>query len=961
MRPLSACRAKALRLFASEGGASVAIAFLAAAALSAQSGSASPPPQAPPQPQTPIFRAGVDLLSVDVTALDSNGRQVTDLTPADFVVEVDGDARKVATAEFVRLVDPLRVVGAPRKVAAPVDETFFSSNQKGAPVGRLIMILVDQGNIRTGSARPSMQSAKKFVDALEPEDRVAVVAVPAPGELVDFTDDHDKVREALLRITGTQQVLRTRFNISITEAIAVYMRSDAQLAAEVVLRECGQAGSAADIERCEREVEQDSSEIVNDVRHRSQNSISGMRAALRALAGIEGPKAVIIISEGLILEGSTSDVDDLASVAADSRASLDVLLLDVPQFDASMDRRPTTPRQDRDLAVTGLESLAGTSRGALYRINTGAEYAFTRITHALDGHYLLGVESRPKDRDGRRHNISVKTTRRGVTIRSRRSFLTSVSARASTPVDAVTRALRSPLPINDLPIRMSTWVYKEPGNGQLRVLVAAEVERLADQTLDYTAGLMLVNRNNRGLIPAVELKKLTVKDGDPGTAVYAGSLTVEPGTYRLYVAMADSEGRVGSVNRTVDAWAMDPASVSVGDLLLGSLAASGPVALSPAIEPYVNTGKMAAMVEVYGTTPERLAGVEAVLEVLQDEEHPALATLPMRVFAGSSPEIAAIHTQINTSAFPPGRYLARTTVRQSGKPVGHLIRPFRIIAATESTGGDATAAAAVGSALPAEMASLLLGGLPAFDRKELLTPTMLSPALAAAEARGTTAKTALKEARSGAYGAAAMTALGEGDQVLASFLKGLDLLSQSQLDRAAVQFQSSMQQAPNFAPARLYLGAALAEGNRHKEAAGLLQSAGSDPAVAALGRIAGEEWMKAGQPALAIAPLEQAFKSGGANADPRTRKLLGIAYVLGQRPSDALPVLTPYLDANPTDQAALLAGIFAVYARHVDTPQRDTLAADRDRATKWMKAYTASNGPMQPLVAAWVKHVESLK
>jgi VWFA-related protein len=942
------------------GSASIAVALVASVALSAQSGSPAPAQQTPPQPQPPIFRAGVDLLSVDITALDNNGRQIVDLTPADFVVEVDGDARKVATAEFIRLVDPFRVVGAPRKVAPPVDETFFSSNQKGAPIGRLILILVDQGNIRTGSARPSMQSARKFVDALEPEDRVAVVSIPAPGELVDFTVDHDKVREALMRIVGSQHALRTRFNISITEAIAVYMRSDAQLAAEVVLRECGQAGSAADLERCEREVEQDAAEIVNDVRHRTQDSIAGMRATLKSLANIEGPKSVIVISEGLILEGPTSDVDDLALVAADSRASLDVLLLDVPQFDASQDRRPTTPRQDRELAVTGLESLAGASRGSLYRINTSADFAFNRISHSLDGHYLLGVESRPRDRDGKRHNISVKTTRRGVTIRSRRTFLTSVSAKATTAVDAVTRALRSPLPINDLPIRVSTWVYKEPGNSRLRVLVAGEVERLVDQSLDYTAGLLLVNRQNRGLLPPVELKKLAAKDGDPGTAVYAGSLTVDPGTYRLHVALADSEGRVGSVSRSVEAWAMDPSSLSIGDLLLGGLAASGPAALSPAVEPFINTGKMAAMVEVYGSTPERLSGVEAVLEVLQDEQRPALASMPMRVFPGTSPEIAAVHAQLNTTALPPGRYLARTTVRQSGKPIGHLVRPFRVVAVSDASSGGA-AAPAIGGALPLEMASLLLGGLPAFDRKEVLSPTMLAPAFTAAEARGAAAKAALKEARAGAYGTAAMTALGDGDQALASFLKGLELLSQSQLDRAAIQFQSSMQQAPNFVPARVYLGAAMAEGNRHKEAAGLLQSAGADPAMAALARLAGEEWMKAGQPALAIAPLEQALKHGGANADPRTRKLLGVAYVLGQRPADALPVLTPYLDANPIDQAALLAGIFAAYARHLDMPQRDTLAADRDRATKWSKAYAASGGPMQPLVAAWVKHLEGLK
>ena len=236
------------------------------------------------------------------------------------------------------------------------------------------MILVDQGNIRTGSARSVMNSAKKFVDTLTPEDRVAVIAVPGPGELVDFTTNHDRVRESLLRIVGQADALRTRFNLSVTEAMAIYMRADAQLALEVILRECGQLIAASEAERCEREVEQDAAEIVNEVRQRTQDSVHGMRAVLKSLEALEGPKSVILISEGLIFEGLGSETDDLASVAADSRATLDILLLDVPLFDAAQSSRPTTPREDRDLQVTGLEQLAGASRGELYRINVARRF-----------------------------------------------------------------------------------------------------------------------------------------------------------------------------------------------------------------------------------------------------------------------------------------------------------------------------------------------------------------------------------------------------------------------------------------------------------------------------------------------------------------------------------------------------------------------------------------------------------
>jgi hypothetical protein len=69
-------------------------------------------------------------------------------------------------------------------------------------------------------------------------------------------------------------------------------------------------------------------------------------------------------------------------------------------------------------------------------------------------------------------------------------------------------------------------------------------------------------------------------------------------------------------------------------------------------------------------------------------------------------------------------------------------------------------------------------------------------------------------------------------------------------------------------------------------------------------------------------------------------------------------VLTSYLDSNPADQAALLAAIFGTYHRHLSAPQPNTIVADRANMAKWAKAYAATKGPMQPLVAAWVKHVQ---
>ena len=132
-------------------------------------------------------------------------------------------------------------------------------------------------------------------------------------------------------------------------------------------------------------------------------------------------------------------------------------------------------------------------------------------------------------------------------------------------------------------------------------------------------------------------------------------MAVDPGQYRLIVSLADSEGRVGSVSRAVTAWAMDANALTMGDLLVGGISAADKSALSPAIEPAIAVGQMAALMEAYAP-PELMksfsepgsAPLEATLEILVNEDAKPLASAPMRIGAGPSPEIATMSAQFST-------------------------------------------------------------------------------------------------------------------------------------------------------------------------------------------------------------------------------------------------------------------------------------------------------------------------
>src|SRR5262245_17993632 len=197
-------------------------------------------PSAPPQqdPQQPTFRTGVDVITVDVGAVDGRGQPVTDLHAPEFTVKIDGQVRRVVTADLVKY-DYTPDAGVTRRPAPKQQEfeSLFTTNITQAQ-GRMIMIAVDQMNIRPGAARPILDSAKRFLDRLNPADRVAFVSYPEPGVVVDFTGDHQRVRLAMQKVIGTQSRFVGRRNIGLVEAIDIAQKGDERRMQEVTNREC---------------------------------------------------------------------------------------------------------------------------------------------------------------------------------------------------------------------------------------------------------------------------------------------------------------------------------------------------------------------------------------------------------------------------------------------------------------------------------------------------------------------------------------------------------------------------------------------------------------------------------------------------------------------------------------------------------------------------------------------------
>jgi hypothetical protein len=175
---------------------------------------------APPQEKPPVFAAGVELAAVDVTVVDANGRPVRDLEAADFTLTVDGKPRRVVTAEFVAQD------GGEDASAVPPPPSHLSTNEGLFP-GRLVLIVVDQGNVEMGGGREVVRAAGRLLDRLGPADRVGLLTLPGPDPREEFTADKERVRAALQRVVGRGR-LRSR-RLSLSEALAYVEDDDREL------------------------------------------------------------------------------------------------------------------------------------------------------------------------------------------------------------------------------------------------------------------------------------------------------------------------------------------------------------------------------------------------------------------------------------------------------------------------------------------------------------------------------------------------------------------------------------------------------------------------------------------------------------------------------------------------------------------------------------------------------------
>lgn len=611
--------------------------------------------------QRPVFRSGVELVTLDVSVVDGAGKPIHGLGPGDFELKVDGSRRRVVSAQFVRT--------GPTEDAPPIRSEHVTTNEHVTP-GRLMLLAVDQMHVRRAEGRAALQAAAAFIDALDPGDRVAAVPLTYAGE-INFTTEHLAVKRHLAALSGTASPSHAFYNIGLTEALA--MSEGSRIAIDqVVRRECGGSLEGADNRRlaaatglkdpCPAQVELEGRTIAQQARADTRMSLNALERLIARLADIEGPKTIVLVSEGLVAEPQYFDLSALGAAAYAARVTIYVLQLDTPLLDASDSRMSPTASGDIHVRGDGLARLAGSARGALFRLVGSDPQPFRRILSELSGYYLLAFEPEGRDRDGGTHLMDVKVRTRGAVVRARPSFRNpGVLARDTTEAELV-RLLRDPRPAAGLPLRVSTYVYRQPDSEGLKIIVAAE----SSVREAVTVGFILVNGS--GVIAA----------SDAGMAPdgrYVATKSIPGGRYMLKAAVIGRDGRSGSVERHFDARLGNAGSVKMGDLMLAEPAAGGGAALQPVVVTF-RGDQLIAYLELYAADDWSPVPDAVTVEIVAGEgERPARVPAIVQ-HAGPGRWTATARWPLDD--LPQGARLAVVTVALPGGEPVRFSRPFAV-------------------------------------------------------------------------------------------------------------------------------------------------------------------------------------------------------------------------------------------------------------------------------------------
>jgi VWFA-related protein len=536
-------------------------------------------PALPAQEQTDyVFHAESDLVLVNVTVRDKNGKFVEGLKPSNFTILEDNKAQKIVSFD-VENVDSMPAVdvaqakplagAATEQTSAPASPTDLASQFKDR---RLIVLFFDLSAMEPDEIDHAVTSAEHYLDAqMLPADLVSIISLGS-SLLVnqDFTTDRALLKKQLDAFsTGSGQGFEEG-TTGTTEGTP----------------DTGQPFTADDTEY----------NIFNTDRR-----LEALRSVAEKLAYVQQKKSLIYFSSGMDRTGIENQSELRAAVNAAVRSNLAIYTMDMRGLQALVAGGEAQNASLRGVsAYSGqatlnalnsnfttqetLVTLASDTGGRAFLDSNDFSKIFTGVQQDTSTYYLLGYHSTNSARNGRYRHIVVKSNTPGVKIDYRRGYYAPADYQHSTKDDKerqLEEELASDLPATDFPLYLGVSYFRLEGNKFFvpisLVVPGSQIPfaRSSDRdkaTLDVI-GMVLDDEHHplNRIRDTVKLAVNTSTEVQKKNVQYDTGMSLLSGKYHLkFVVRENQTGRMGSFETDIEVPELKGQPLKMSSVVLAS-------------------------------------------------------------------------------------------------------------------------------------------------------------------------------------------------------------------------------------------------------------------------------------------------------------------------------------------------------------------------------------------------------
>jgi VWFA-related protein len=515
------------------------------------------------------FRLPVNVVVVNATVTDKAGKPVTDLTVDDFRVFEDGKRQAIQTFAL-ESYGP----GGVEESAAKGPVSKHSGTEATATLARMISIVIDDLTIESPADLMRMVEGIKgyLKNDIGPKDMVAVLSGSGSVQF-PFSDDPQQLFEgvsvALRKLNFAQTQRSTCPKLTdinawrIADAMHDYQVNYQRLIDETIQCLGLDPSAPSSKNTAETFLRASAKQQAQIDEYRTRTLLYTLRLHIRALRHFEGPKRLVLFSDGFLSEpGSTAayqlqEIVDLALRSGIVLNAVNIRGLSYEQQDIDDQMSQESP----------LSQMAYETGGVFFHNDNNFEKGLRTIAQRQAYYYILSYGTPSQRTDGSYHKIKLEVTRPGLDISYRKGYYTQKEQLSfeNSKKEDILEALNGPGNMNEIPMTLAyNYSIEDDSSYAVSFVTSVNIRGLQfpeeDSRRRNMVSLVLValDENDRyvnGLEKSLDFRLMessyaSLRDHGLTSRV---QFKLPMGRYKVKaVVRENTQGKIGSVTKAVE-------------------------------------------------------------------------------------------------------------------------------------------------------------------------------------------------------------------------------------------------------------------------------------------------------------------------------------------------------------------------------------------------------------------------